>query len=43
MHTVPDKYVAGFVALLFMAGVASVFALLRERQNWKKKLERKRD
>ena len=43
MHTVPDKYVAIFVVLLFMGGVASVIALLRERQNWKKKLERKRD
>jgi len=43
MHTFPDLYLAAFVAVLFMAGVASIVALVRERQRWKKKLERKRD
>jgi hypothetical protein len=43
MHTFPDFYVAVFVAVLFMAGVASIVALVRERQRWKRKLHRKRE
>lgn len=43
MHPLPDKYVAIFVVVLLMAGVASVVALLRERQRWRKRLERKRN
>lgn len=43
MRVFPDFYVALFVTVLFLAGVASIVALLRERQRWKKKLERKRD
>jgi len=43
MRNFPDLYIAVFVAVLFMAGVASIVALLRERQRWKKRLERKRD
>jgi formate-dependent nitrite reductase membrane component NrfD len=43
MHTVPDTYVAVLVFVLFVAGVASVLAFLRERQRWKKKLERRRN
>ena len=42
MKMVPDSYVAAFVSVLFMGGIGSVFALVRERQRWKKKLERKR-
>lgn len=40
MHTVSDTYVAVLVVVLFIGGVASVLALLRERQRWKKRLER---
>jgi hypothetical protein len=38
-----DTYVALLVSVLFIAGVASVWAFLRERQRWKKRLERKRN
>jgi hypothetical protein len=43
MRAFPDFYVAVFVTVLFLAGVASAVALLRERQRWKRKLERKHD
>jgi hypothetical protein len=40
MHTMSDTYVAVLVLVLFIGGVASVLAFLRERQRWKKRLER---